>query len=493
MNASAKPLIVGAGPVGLATALFLARRGQAPRLVELRHEPSKESKALAVNPRTLDLLRPTGVTERMLELGKPIRGVYFYRKRNRVAHFELAGLHPDYPFMLGLSQASTERLLADALRKAGGTFERGKKLVDCHRSDGEVAATIEPTDGGGREVVNCPWLLAADGAHSVARQIMQIDFGGSSFPDEWYLADGPIRTSLADDHGYVFFESDGAFLFMFPVIDDELQKVSPGPIWRVITNRPDPLSHLIEAEPTGPALWASNFRISHRIDATFSKDGVYFAGDAAHIHSPIGARGMNLGIEDAWVFAELAVAGRLREYDELRRPVDRAVVRRVEFLSRVVAADSLPERLAREWLLPMAINSSLFRKQMLRVVSGLDHPLPESLTREGRDGLQAAERTKGIAAASGKASAFGATAVGASATGTRAVGSMALGALAIGALAIGSIAIGRLVIRRLAVRDAHIRSLVIDELTVKRLVTDSADHEDASRRSPLTSDLLKTH
>jgi 2-polyprenyl-6-methoxyphenol hydroxylase-like FAD-dependent oxidoreductase len=483
MSEPAIPLIVGAGPVGLAAALFLARRGHAPRLIELRHEASKESKALAVNPRTLDLLKPTGVTERMLELGKPIRGVYFYRMRKPLAHFTLSGLHPDYPFMLALSQASTERLLAGALQQAGGTIERGKKLVQCQGLGGGVEATIEPSDGGAREVADCLWLLAADGAHSVARREMQIEFSGSSFPDDWCLADSPIRTSLADDHGHVFFEPDGAFLFMFPVIDDELQKESPAPLWRVIMNRADPLSQLIEAEPAGPAIWESRFRIAHRINATFSKGGVYFAGDAAHIHSPIGARGMNLGIEDAWVFAELAGAGRLHEYDELRRPVDRAVVRRVEVLSRITTADSPPMRFAREWLLPTAINTSIFRKQMLRVVSGLDHPLPESLTGKGRGDMQSNGRTKDIAATSGKASAFGATAVGAAATGTRAIGSTVLGALALGALAIGTVAIGRLLIRCLAVRDAHIRSLVIDELTIKRFVTNSADHEETSRHS----------
>jgi 2-polyprenyl-6-methoxyphenol hydroxylase-like FAD-dependent oxidoreductase len=478
MNESGKPLIAGAGPVGLAAALFLARDGQSPRVIELRHEPSKESKSLAVNPRTLDILRPTGVTERMLELGKPIRGVYFYRKKRPVAHLELSGAHPDYPFMLALSQASTERLLTAALEKAGGTVERGKKLADCRHVGGGVEATIESTNGGGREVFECPWLLAADGAHSAARQAMQVDFGGSSFLDDWYLADVPLKTRLTDDHGHVFFMPEGEFVFIIRVIDDELEKDSPGPIWRIIANRPDPLSQLTHAEPAGQALWESNFHISHRINATFAKGGVYFAGDAAHIHSPIGARGMNLGIEDASVFAKLAGGGHLWEYDSLRRPVDRDVVERVKFLSRIAGAESLPERLARQWLLPIAVRIPPVRKRMLQIVSGLDHPLQESLSADQRDALKVgADKQELVATKPGRASAIGATAVGAAATGTRAVGSLAIGALAIGALTLGAVAIGRLVIRRLAVRDAHIRSLVIDELTVKRFVGSSADHK----------------
>ncbi len=234
----------------------------------MRQEPSQESKALAVNPRTLDILEPTGVSERMLELGMPVRGVYFYRGTGRAADFELAGLHPTHPFMLALSQAATERLLTEALQRAGGTIERGKTLVACRQASDRVEATIAAA-AGGREVVACPWLLAADGARSTARQQMGVDFPGSSFPDDWHLADVPLRTRLEADHGHAFFLPRGELLFMFRVIDDEMQKRAAAPIWRLISNRPEPLSRLIEAEPAGAALWASNFRISHRINESF--------------------------------------------------------------------------------------------------------------------------------------------------------------------------------------------------------------------------------
>ncbi len=74
------PLIVGAGPVGLGAALFLTRQGRSVRVVEMLSEPSSESRALAVNPRTLEILEPTGVTRQMLERGVPIRGVCFHRQ-----------------------------------------------------------------------------------------------------------------------------------------------------------------------------------------------------------------------------------------------------------------------------------------------------------------------------------------------------------------------------------------------------------------------------
>ncbi|MCB0106653.1 MAG: FAD-dependent monooxygenase, partial [Caldilineaceae bacterium] len=201
MSNLAQPVIVGAGPVGLGAALFLAKAGYMPRVVEMHKEPSTHSKALAVNPRTLTILEATGITQQMLALGSPIHGARFHRQGHVVAELPFHGIHPTYPFMLALSQATTERLLAQALVDAGGTIERGVKLVACRpvtggseandRVAGSVEVTLEPTDGGSQEVVHCPWLLGADGAHSVARRQCNIPFVGSSFPEEWHLVDVP--------------------------------------------------------------------------------------------------------------------------------------------------------------------------------------------------------------------------------------------------------------------------------------------------------------
>jgi 2-polyprenyl-6-methoxyphenol hydroxylase-like FAD-dependent oxidoreductase len=370
------PLIVGAGPVGLGAALFLARLGQATRIVEMRREPAQESRALAVNPRTLDLLEPVGLTPRMLELGLPVQGARFYRRGRLLTAVSFAGIHPRYPFMLALSQTTTERLLAQALEDAGGRVERGVQLVECRTGTGGVEAVLEPTAGGPREVVHCPLLLAADGAHSVARQQLGIDFVGSSFPGEWHLADVPLRTTLAADHAHIFFRDGGGFLFLIRVVDEMLEGRTAEPVWRVIANRPEPLAQLVQAEQVGPPVWASSFHIAHRIVATLATGGVYFAGDAAHIHSPVGARGMNLGLEDAWVFAHLLRANRLSEYDRLRRPVDRQVVRRVELLSRIASADSGFTRFVRTFVFPLVLGTPFLRTRVLATLTGLDHDLP---------------------------------------------------------------------------------------------------------------------
>jgi 2-polyprenyl-6-methoxyphenol hydroxylase-like FAD-dependent oxidoreductase len=379
MSHQDEPVIVGAGPVGLGAALFLAQHGRVARVVEMRDEPRQQSRALAVNPRTLEILEPTGVTSRMLKLGSRINGVCFYRHGRIIAHLPFGGMHPRFPFMLALSQATSERLLTEALEAAGGDVERGVKMVECRNVPGGVEAALEPTAGGPREVARCPWLLAADGARSSARQQVGVEFAGSLFPREWHLADAPLRTELAADHAHVFFLDRGAFFFMIRVVDETLDDRVGHPVWRVMGNRPEPLSQLIEAEPASPPIWTSSFHVSHQIGAILSAGNVYLAGDAAHVHSPIGARGMNLGLEDAWVFAELVRTDRLPAYDQLRRPVDRRVVRRVKLLSRLVSAESGFTRFLRGFVFPPAVKLPFVRGLMVRTVSGLDHELPDVL------------------------------------------------------------------------------------------------------------------
>jgi len=376
MSNPAQPFIVGAGPVGLGAALFLAKAGHVPRVIEMHKEPSPHSKALAVNPRTLTILASTGVTQQMLALGSPIYGARFHRQGRVVAELSFQGIHPTYPFMLALSQATTERLLARALVDAGGTVERGVKLVACRSMADGVEATLEPTDGGSQEVVHCPWLLGADGAHSVARRQRNIPFVGSSFPEEWHLVDVPLRTSLSAEHAHIFFLEEGAFLFLLRVVDDTQQERPDVPLWRVLGNRPQPLTQLVQAEQAGSPIWASTFSVAHRIAETLASGGVYLAGDAAHIHSPVGARGMNLGLEDAWVFAQLCQARRLADYNDLRHPVDERVVQQVALLSKVAAAEAPLYSFLRRFVLPTAVSVPFIRARMLATVTGLDHALP---------------------------------------------------------------------------------------------------------------------
>lgn len=218
--------------------------------------------------------------------------------------------------MLLLSQAASSTLLAKALEAAGGRIERGVRLADVTPQRYQVDVTLERS-GEERAVMRVPWLLAADGAHSAARHALALPFPGSTFRAAWHLADAPLHTPLSPEYAHVFFMERGAFLFLIRVVDPSPAYQASAPVWRIMGNRPLPLHWLPLAEPADAPLWESSFHIAHRIVRRFAVNGVYFAGDAAHVHSPVGARGMNLGIEDAWVFAQLAAAGQFERYGAL--------------------------------------------------------------------------------------------------------------------------------------------------------------------------------
>jgi 2-polyprenyl-6-methoxyphenol hydroxylase-like FAD-dependent oxidoreductase len=131
----------------------------------------------------------------------------------------------------------------------------------------------------------------------------------------------------------------------------------------------------------GDVLWQSHFHIAHRVAERAGVGRVLLGGDAAHIHSPLGARGMNLGIEDAYVFADCAAdalngrLSRLASYAQLRHPVHRQVVRRVGALTHLMQGRPSTLRELRDVLVPRLVRFGPARRQFLRVAGGLDHPV----------------------------------------------------------------------------------------------------------------------
>ncbi|MBV8780388.1 MAG: FAD-dependent monooxygenase [Phycisphaerae bacterium] len=372
------PLIVGAGPVGLAGALFLARKNQPVRLIERLAERSIYSKALAVNPRTLELLEPTGVTERMLGIGKRITQAVVWGGGKPIAQIRVGDLPHRFPFMLALSQATSERLLEESLIESGGRIERGTELVSSRSLIGQAEATLRPSSGDDSAVVQAPWLFAADGARSTVRQSLKIDFRGSSFKTPWGLVDVPMDIDLAEDQANTIFLPGGGFLFVMRVYGDAPDtRGSSRPLWRVMGDVADPMQRLADVRKfsADAPVWTSSFHIAHRLAKTLQVDKICLGGDAAHIHSPAGARGMNLGIEDAWEFAQRITSGRLAGYGASRSKIDGAVVKRISMLTRMVQGESFIARAARSTVLPVISDIPSLRVKIMRTLTGTDHKL----------------------------------------------------------------------------------------------------------------------
>lgn len=310
-----RPLIVGAGPTGLAAALFLAIRGVPCRIVDQAGAPEKESRAQVINPRSLELLEPTGVVEAMLTEGHSIRRTRFYDGWDLIAELEFGSAHPRHR-MTVLPQARTVALLTEALDRHGLQPERGVTFEALSQDGAGVSATLVHSDGS-RETARAPILFGSDGAHSRVREALGISFEGSAFPEPWPLYDIHLNDPLDFETAHVSLVKRGLVFLL---------GLKPG-LWRVFADVHEPLGRLPPGTVCGEAEWQTTFHVSHRLAAHEVRGHVVLAGDAAHIHSPAAARGMNLGIEDAYVFAQCAVEalsgkpGRLEDYGRLRRVI----------------------------------------------------------------------------------------------------------------------------------------------------------------------------
>ncbi len=355
-------LIVGAGPVGLSAALFLDKEANV-KIIEKLNQPVPFSKAFGVSPRTLELLEPTGATELFLKNGRKLQAINIYKNGKLLVKNELNRVNHKFPFMLVQSQADSEEIMSDLLHKRGVTIQRGVELNSVNVSNDKIiveAKSESDTIGS----ITSDILLAADGANSTVRKHFSLSFDGDTLTDKWLVYDLEIETEFNNEEAHIFMYERGA-LFLVRIKDN---------VWRIISNVENILNDLPRNTTAGAVKWTSEFKISHRIIGAFEKDNIFFAGDSAHIHSGLGARGMNLGIEDAYVFSKLFKENKLSEYENRRRPVVIDTLNRIENLTEIMQGKSAKAKTFRFFApVLMPIMFPLVRRKILHFVLGIDH------------------------------------------------------------------------------------------------------------------------
>jgi len=349
-------LVVGAGPTGLMLANQLCRRGVRALIIDRHAGPSLETRALGVQARTLEIYSHLGIVERALQLGKRATGANMWsqgRLRARVPVGDIGRDLSPYPFVLILGQDDNERLLGETLHESGVEVEWNTELVGLAQEPDRVIARLRQLDGTIREVA-AGWVAGCDGARSAVRELNGIAFQGAPYEHVFYVADTRMTGPMVPDELNVYLWRNGFHLF-FPMRGTDH--------WRVVGILPPALRgrddlKLDEVFPSirqeaGAGLflhactWFSTYRIHHRRAERFRDRRCFLLGDAAHIHSPVGAQGMNTGLQDAYnlawklalVVSRRAGAALLESYEEERIPVARRLLRTTDRAFAVVVSD----------------------------------------------------------------------------------------------------------------------------------------------------------
>ncbi|WP_156690472.1 FAD-dependent oxidoreductase [Mycobacterium sp. Marseille-P9652] len=301
-------LVVGAGPTGLTLAASLIARRIRAIVVDKQPAGANTSRAAAVAAHTLDILDDLDVARRMVNAGLIAPRFTMRNGRRVLVPIDFSALPTAHPYTLMLSQADTERLLLERLHELGGSVLRPKTLTALARHADGVTATFD--DG---STVTASYVVGADGMHSTVRDLAGIGFSGGEYAESFTLADVRVTGEAPRDEVVLFCANEG-FTVLAPL---------PGDIFRVVApvadapQVPSPgfVEALLDSRAFGPGrtrvsemVWGTRFRIHHRVADSYRAGRLLLAGDAAHVHSPAGGQGMNLGIADA-----AALAGALSE------------------------------------------------------------------------------------------------------------------------------------------------------------------------------------
>lgn len=346
-------LIVGAGPVGLFLANECARRGLRWKLIETRASQSEHSKALAVMPRTMEIFDMAGVADPFLQAANRVTWIAVVEPARTVARMQFAPDESPYSFVAMVPQDVTERLLVEELRRKRGEVEYQTTFISAVQHEDGVSVTLDHE--GERRELKSAFVVGCDGAHSPVRHLLNLPFEGEVYDASFMLADIDTNETLPPDEMQLC-PSEFGPLAIFPMSSTRRRVVATVEAAEEVAPSIETVRKLLsqrgprDIEARGMR-WSSYFRVHHRQVAQLRVGRVFIAGDAAHIHSPIGGQGMNTGLHDVWNLVwklDLAVRGYAGEtlldsYSAERRPVIRNVI---EMTHRMTKAMTTPSKLA---------------------------------------------------------------------------------------------------------------------------------------------------
>ncbi|KAF9369443.1 hypothetical protein CPC16_004502 [Podila verticillata] len=394
-------LISGAGPVGILAAIMLTRLGIPVRIIERDRTVPAMSKALGIHARTLEILDMTGLIDRFLAAGHPISRSNFYILGDFINFAGLINSISHYNYALFLEQLKTIAILEDELEQRGVKVDRGWELIDTkvvEQEDGNsyVETTIRRALDGSNtrttesnkvfgeteldaeevdkqyeiQVVRSQYLIGADGGRSVVRHKVPIAFPGRTVPNNMILFDGHIEGDFDYSNITVHYGKNNEMFNIFPLSDGRVRIMADGssldPNEELTIEKLEKVCQAC-ASPYKirilDANWLTFYKVNERRAETYShKNRIFLAGDAAHVHSPVGGQGMNVGLQDAYNLAwKLALvlnghAGKalLETYEQERIPVADDVIKMSSSMFTMGFSHNLIRRAFRRVLIGVA-------------------------------------------------------------------------------------------------------------------------------------------
>ena len=362
-------LIAGAGPAGLMMACQLDRFNITFRIIDKKTSPAHHSGALIVHARTMEVFHQLGLAEKALQAGiiaKTINFQFNLRKKFVLDVKEIGKGLTRFSSLLMLEQWQTENLLIDFLSKRGHRVENNTALISFTEENEKVTSQILKPDGA-IEFVKSRFLIGADGSNSLVRKQLDIPFSGKTQASRLFITDCQARLQVPAREISFSFASDFTSGY-FPLPENR---------WRVDGHIPVIQEKEVEFENVRDFLasklhsgihlhspqWFSVFRSHSRCAGTFRKSQCFLIGDAAHVHSPVGAQGMNTGLQDAhnlgWKLA-FFIRGKasdnlLNTFESERRPLALSIIRSTDMAYSFMTDSSFLIRFLRLKVVPLLL------------------------------------------------------------------------------------------------------------------------------------------
>ena len=373
---------MGAGPTGLMLACELALGGCGVQLLEQRAATPNITRAFAVHARTLELLDARGLADDLMPRGVPVYDI----TPPGGATIDLAELPGRYAMLLIVPQSGTEQVLAARADQLGVPVTRGAHVVGLTQdADGVTVDCADGTSVRARYVVGC------DGAHSSVRRLAGIDFVGKQYETHILLAD--VRLGTAPSETLTGVANERGVVLLIPFGDGWFRAIA----WDRLREQA-PLTEPVSVDEIRSSFrriadgdygmsdmrWSSRFLSERRQARHYRAGRVFLAGDAAHVHSPLGGQGMNTGIGDAmnlgWklsaAVADSAPPWLLDSYEAERHPVGASVLRLTDAFNQLVLSRSRWQRAAQRAVVGALTRIPPTKRFMAERLSGIGISYP---------------------------------------------------------------------------------------------------------------------